>query len=235
MQIRTVEIALVLSLALMLAVPSMPARAAPAAAPAAGAATSEVDASGPYQLVQSAANTMLMALDAHRTEYRRDPSKLRALVDRVLLPHFDTQLAARLVLGRHWNKATADQRMRFINAFYKSLLRNYGDALLDFTANQMRVLPYRGSPNAKYATVDTRIRRSNGSLVSVNYNLTHSADGWKVWDVVIEGISYDKSFQQDFGEQIDRQGIEAVIKRLEQGATPAAIQRTTGSGAPARR
>jgi len=95
------------------------------------------------------------------------------------------------------------------------------------------VLPYRGSPNAKYATVDTRIRRSNGSLVSVNYNLKHDSAGWKVWDVVIEGISYDKSFQQDFNEQINRQGIESVIKRLEHGATPAAIQRTTGSSGTA--
>ncbi|HEX4023397.1 MAG TPA: ABC transporter substrate-binding protein [Steroidobacteraceae bacterium] len=223
MQTRTTWIAMTLSVALV----TVPLTLARAAAPAAGA--SEVDASGPYQLVQSAANTMLMELDAHRAEYHRDPAKLRDLVNRVLLPHFDTQLAARAVLGRHWNMASPDQRQRFITAFYNSLLRNYGDALLDFTSNRMQVLPYRGDANAKYAVVNTRIRKSDGSQVSVNYNLEHTDQGWKVWDVVIEGISYDKSFQQDFGEQIDRQGIDAVITRLEQGATPAAIQRTTGN------
>jgi phospholipid transport system substrate-binding protein len=207
------------------------AAAAPAAPTAVTGSTSggEVDASGPYQLVQTAANTMLKDLDANRAEYRRDPAKLRALIDRVLLPHFDTQLAARAVLGRHWNMATPDQRARFITAFYNSLLRNYGDALLDFTANRMQVLPYRGDASAKYAVVVTRVRKGDGSLVSVNYNLENTGQGWKVWDVVIEGISYDKSFQQDFGEQIDRQGIEAVITRLQQGATPDAIRRTTGS------
>ncbi|MGH8143065.1 MAG: MlaC/ttg2D family ABC transporter substrate-binding protein [Steroidobacteraceae bacterium] len=222
-------------LALGLLVPLSSAQAAAAAGPAAAGAVTgstagdKVDASGPYQLVQTAANIMLKDLDANRDEYRRDPAKLRALVDGVLLPHFDTAFAARLVLGRHWNMATPDQRARFITAFYNSLLRNYGDALLDFTANRMQVLPYHGSASAKYATVATRVRKSDGSLVSVNYNLENTSQGWKVWDVVIEGISYDKSFQQDFGEQIDRQGIEAVITRLQQGATPDAIKRTTGS------
>jgi phospholipid transport system substrate-binding protein len=222
-----------LVLGLALAWAGAPAAQAAAAAAPAGAAASggAVDASGPYQLIHSAANSILMDLDANRAEYRRDPSKLHALIDRVLLPHFDTQLAARAVLGRHWNMATPEQRSHFITAFYNSLIRNYGDALLDFTANQMQVLPYRGSASAKYAVVNTRVRKSDGSLVSVNYNLENTGQGWKVWDVVIEGISYDKSFQQDFGEQIDRQGIDAVIKRLEQGATPAAIQRTTAPAA----
>jgi phospholipid transport system substrate-binding protein len=223
---------LVLGLALSWAgAPSARAAAAAAPAAAAGAAAGGVDASGPYQLIHSAANAILMDLDANRAAYRRDPSRLHALIDRVLLPHFDTQLAARAVLGRHWNTITPSQRSHFITAFYNSLIRNYGDALLDFTANQMQVLPYRGSAGAKYAVVNTRVRKSDGSLVSVNYNLENTAQGWKVWDVVIEGISYDKSFQQDFGEQIDRQGIDAVIKRLEQGATPAAIQHTAAPAA----
>lgn len=218
------------------------ARAAPAAGPAAASADghalaaapvagggSAVDASSPDQLVKSAASTMLQELDAHRAEYRQDPAKLRALVDQTLLPHFDSEFAAREVLGPHWRAATPDQRQRFINAFYNSLLNNYGNALLGFTGNSMQVLPYRALPNAPYAVVDTRVRKSDGSIVNVNYQLHATAQGWKVWDVVVEGISYDKSFQEDFSEQIDRQGLDAVIGRLEHGDTPAAIKRTTGS------
>jgi phospholipid transport system substrate-binding protein len=193
------------------------------------AAAGEINASNPYELVKSAANTLLQELDKHRAEYRSDPAKLRDLVDRVLLPHFDSEFAARLVLGRHWNMATPDQRKRFIDAFYNSLLRNYGNALLDFTADRLQVLPYRGKSDAQYATVVTRVRKSDGSTVQVNYSLRNENGQWKVWDVVVEGISYDKSFQQDFGAQIDRQGIEAVISRLQHGETPTAIKRTTGS------
>ncbi|HET9784131.1 MAG TPA: ABC transporter substrate-binding protein [Terriglobales bacterium] len=196
---------------------------------AAAAAGGTVDASGPYQLVKTAASTLLEALQAHREEYRRDPAKLRALVQQTLLPHFDTQLAARLVLGRYWRMASPDQRMRFVTAFYNSLLNNYGNALLDLTANSMQVLPYRGKPSGTYTTVDTRVRKADGSMVAVNYSLDKTAQGWKVWDVVVEGISYDKSFQQDFSEQLQREGIEAVISRLEHGETPAAIKHTTGA------
>lgn len=196
---------------------------------AAAAAAGTVDASSPAQLVNTAASTLLQALQAHREEYRRDPAKLRALVNQTLLPHFDTQLAARLVLGRYWRTATPDQRSRFITAFYNSLLNNYGSALLDLTADTMQVLPYRGQPDSRYTTVNTRVRKSDGSTVAVNYSLDKTPEGWKVWDVVVEGISYDKSFQTDFSEQLQHEGIEGVISRLQHGETPAAIKHTTSS------
>lgn len=201
--------------------------AASTASPQGGA--TPVNADNPYDLVESAANSMLQQLDARRAEYRSDPAKLRGLVDQVLLPHFDSQFAARAVLGTHWRAATPDQRQRFVDAFYNSLLNNYGNALLDFTADRVQVLPFRGQPNSEYAVVHTRVRKSDGSMVQVDYSLRHADQGWKVWDVVVEGISYDKSFQEDFSEQIDRQGIDAVIAHLQHGETPAAIKRTAGS------
>ena len=230
---------MVLAVAGVLSAPlaSAAAAAAPKSAPSGAAASSatsndvlaaKIDASGPQQLVQSAADALLKALDAHREEYRQDPNKLRGLVDQVLLPHFDTQLAAKLVLSRHWNTATPEQRQRFIDAFIKSMMNNYGKALLDFTANRMQVMPFRGQASAQYATVNSQIRKDDGSMVHVNYDLDHTDQGWKVFNVVIEGVSYVKSFQQDFGEQIDREGLDAVIARLERGEVPAAVQKTTG-------
>lgn len=207
---------------------------AAAAAPAAGGSVSAssgapVDSASPDALVKSTASTLLQDLDEHRNDYRQDPAKLRMLVDQLLLPHFDTELAARAVLGRNWNKATPEQRQHFIQAFYNSLLNNYGSALLGFTSNSMQVLPFRGEPGSAYAVVHTRIRRGNGSQVAVDYQLHNDGQQWKVWDVNVEGISYDHSFQQDFAEQIQSQGIDAVITRLEHGETPAAIkQQATG-------
>ena len=179
---------------------------------------------------------MLKALDVHRAEYRQDPAKLRALVDQVLLPHFDTEFAARLVLSRHWDMATtrASASASLPRSTPQGLLgpTTMATALLvDFTADrQCRYLPYRGAANAPNAAIATRVRKNDGSVVSINYQLRHTDQGWKVWDVVVEGISYDKSFQEDFAEQITHQGLDAVISRLEHGETPAAIKRhTTGS------
>jgi phospholipid transport system substrate-binding protein len=218
--------ALWLALPLTVLAASAPEAATPA--PAAGDAGAQVDTSAPGALIQSAASAMLKDLDAHRAEYQKDPSKVHRLVDQVLLPHFDTEYAAQLVLARHWTTATAEQRKRFVDAFYKSLLNNYGNALVGFTADRLRVFPYNGDANAQFATVRTQVRKSDGSQVSVNYSLRHTDQGWKAWDVVIEGISYVKSFRDDFGAQIDQQGLDAVIKRLESGEAPAAIKTATG-------
>jgi len=163
------------------------------------ARAAEVDAEGPSQLVDTAAQAMLKDLDANRAAYKKDPSKVEALVEKHLLPHFDTAYAAQLVLGKHWRTATPEQRKRFIDAFYHSLLHNYGNALADFTGDRLKVYPLKLDPNAERATVRTEVKRSNGTRVPVNYSLRKTPDGWKAWDVVIEGISYVKSFREDFG------------------------------------
>jgi phospholipid transport system substrate-binding protein len=174
-----------------------------------------VDDNNPRALIETAAQEMLKDLEANRAAYRKDPTKIHAMVERVLLPHFDTDYAAQRVLGRHWTAATPDQRKRFTKAFYQSLLENYGTALLDFTADKLEVLPFRGNPKAERATVQTRVKRSDGTRVDVNYTLRKTPAGWKAWDVTIEGISYVKNFRDDFGPAIDQKGLEALIVQME--------------------
>jgi phospholipid transport system substrate-binding protein len=126
--------------------------------------------------------------------------------------------SAQQVLGRHWRTATPEQRTRFTAALYQSLLKTYGKALLDFTSDQMKVLPPQGAADAARATVRTQVRTSNGTNIAVNYTLRKVDGGqWKVWDVVIEGISYVKSFRDDFGSEIDQKGLESLLARLEKG------------------
>lgn len=188
-------------------------------------AAAEVPNLGPQELVENSAKKMLQELDANRAVYRKDSAKLENLVSTVLLPNFDTDYAARLVLGQHWRTATDEQRKRFVDAFYHSLLRNYGSALIDFTADRMTVLPFRGDVNGAQATVRTEVRRSNGTKVPVNYTLRRADSGWKAWDVTIEGISYVKSFKTDLGSEVQQKGLDEVIQRLEADAkAPAAAK-----------
>ncbi len=135
-----------------------------------------VDTSGPQQLIESTANAMLKELDANRAAFRKDPARLYALVDRILLPNFDVDYAARLVLAKHWRTATPEQRKRFVDAFYKSLLNNYGDALVEFTGDRIKVLPARVEATATSATVRTEVKRSNGDRIPVNYSLRKGGD-----------------------------------------------------------
>ena len=196
----------------------------PPAQPAAPAASAT---EGPTEVVQAAAQGMLQDLDKDRDAYRRDPAKVGQLVDKYLLPHFDTEFSARLVLGQHWRDATPDQRQRFIDAFYHSLLNNYGAALSDFTSDRLKIFPSKVDPDTTRATVRTEVKRDNGDRVAVNYYMHKTPQGWKAWDVVIDGISYVNSYREDFGPQIEQHGIDSVIKRLESGEKPDSIGKQT--------
>ncbi len=216
----------VFSLVTALQVTTAAAQNAAASAPA----TAGVSDENPSDLVQSTAQGILKDLDANRDLYRKDPGKVGQLVDKWLLPHFDSEYSARLVLGRYWRDASPDQRQRFIDAFYHSLLNNYGTALAGFTADRLKVFPSKPDPGATNATVRSEVKRDNGDRVAVNYELHKTPQGWKAYDVNIDGISYVKSYREDFGAQIQQQGIDSVITRLQKGEKPADIGKTTGKG-----
>jgi phospholipid transport system substrate-binding protein len=182
----------------------------------------------PSELTESVVRQVLKELDAHRDEMRKDPSKIRKMVDAHFLPHFDTQYAAQLVLAKHWKDATPEQRKRFIAAFYQSLIQNYGEALLDFTPDRLTIQPYRGEPDAKSATVRTEVRRDNGSRVPVNLSMRKTSAGWKAYDVTIEGVSYVKSFRTDFESEIQQKGLDSVIARLESQQASGNMKKTGG-------
>jgi len=194
-----------------------------AAAPAAAPAGTAINNQDPTQLIQDVASSILKELDANRAAYVNNPNNVRALADKYLLPYFDTRYSAQLVLGKYWRSATEDQRTRFINAFQNSMLQNYGNALVNFTANKLKVQPGHVDPGADQASVSTTINRDDGTTVPVIYVLHKTPEGWKAWDVKIEGISYVKSFRDDFAAQIDQKGLDAVIARLESGARPAGL------------
>jgi len=224
--ILALSLCLVAAVAVDAQAPGAPTTAAaPSSAPAAAANTL-----GPQELVEDSAKRMLAELDANRAMYTKNPAKLDSLVANVLLPNFDSEYAARLVLGQTWRTATPEQRKRFVDAFYHSLLRNYGNALVDFTADRFVILPYRPDPGETMATVRTEVKKSNGEKVPVNFSLRKTDSGWKAWDVVIEGISYVKSFRTDFAAEIQQRGLDEVITRLEKEGNVRANGVAGGSG-----
>jgi phospholipid transport system substrate-binding protein len=194
--------------------------------PAAAAATSTTQT--PSDIIQSAAQLTLNEMQSNRDPYRKDPSKVRPLVDKYLLPHFDTEYAARLVLGQYWRTANQEQRKRFIDAFYHSLLTTYGNALVELTPDRLKVFPTTVDPSADHATVRTEVKGYNADRVAMNYSMHKTPEGWKVYDVNVEGISYIKSYREDFGAQIQQLGLDSLITHLEGREKPAEISKNTG-------
>jgi phospholipid transport system substrate-binding protein len=187
--------------------------------PAATAATSTTQQT-PSDIIQSAAQRTMNEMQSNRDAYRKDPSKVHPLVDKYLLPHFDTEYAARLVLGQYWRTANHEQRKRFIDAFYHSLLTNYSSGLVDLTPDRLRVFPTSVDPSADHATVRTEVTDYNADRIAMNYSMHKTPEGWKAYDVNIDGISYIKSYREDFGAQIQQRGLDSLIAHLEEGEKP---------------
>jgi phospholipid transport system substrate-binding protein len=143
----------------------------------------------------------------------QDPAQLVQSVAQTLLKDLETNRETYRKNPQALREAVDRDVLRFFDI-------EYGNALVEFKADRLKVLPSRGATDDKFAEVRTTIRRDDGSEVPVNYVLHQTPDGWKAWDVVIQGISYVKSFRDDFGAQIDQQGIDAVIDRLQKGAKP---------------
>ncbi len=178
-------------------------------------------AAGPQELMTDLSTRLLASLDQDRGRIRRQPELVLRLVDELLSPHFDAEYTARLVLGAHWRDATAEQRRRFASALYRTLLWTYAGAVADWSPDRLRILPHRDDPAALQVLVRTEVARPGASVVKVDYRLHSTTDGWKVFDVVVDGVSYVRTYHDDIDGEVGRNGLDASIVRLETGKTGA--------------
>ncbi|HLT91619.1 MAG TPA: ABC transporter substrate-binding protein [Woeseiaceae bacterium] len=196
-------------------------------------------AQSPNEFVQQTAELLDQQLEGRKEELASNRQALYDLIDEILLPRFDRRYAAQLVLGRHWRSASEEQRQRFIEAFYRAMLRKYAEGVLEFDMSQLRILPYRGDESEERTMVRTTVRLDDGTSVPVDYALIRRDSEWKVFDVRIEGISYVRRFRTEFNNEIQATSLDAVIQRLEREArapageepeiTPGEAGRDTGA------
>jgi len=172
----------------------------------------------PDVAVKETTEQMRALIAQNHQVYKTDKAKFYAVVDEVLVPRFDVPGIARLVLGRNWRAATPEQRTRFTNAFKNSLIRNYADALLDnYDSVEARFQPLRLVGTEKDVTVKADLRRDNGKPIAISFAMQLVKDEWKVYDVIIENLSLVTNFRSQFNDEIKRNGLDALIARVEAG------------------
>ena len=179
---------------------------------------SEVRAAAPNEIVQEAVDLLEEGLDGRREELTADKDALYSLIDGILMPRFERTFAAMSVLGKHWKAASEEQRGRFIDAFYVTLLHKYAEGLLEFSTDRVEILPFRGDASGRYSTVKTNVRLDDGTKVPVHYDLVRSKDIWRMYNVKIEGVSYVKNYRAELDAEIKSTSLSAVIERLEDEA-----------------
>jgi len=179
-----------------------------------------VRAETPNDVIESAIAELATALDGKREALADDRDSLYEIINDILLPRFDRQYAARLVLARHWRNADDEQRKRFIDAFYNSMLKRYADGVLEFQEDRVEVLTFRGDLTKSRVLAKTIVRLNDGSKVPVDYGFVNRNDSWKLFDVTVEGVSFIRNFRAELDSEIRETSLSAVIERLESEALP---------------
>jgi phospholipid transport system substrate-binding protein len=173
------------------------------------------ETSSPSRLIADTADAVARAVAAKHAEYEADPARLRAVADELLRPRFDLEASSRVILKDHWKTASPEERRRFVAAFYRFLLDSYADALLHFRNDTVTILPGEELAGESTARVRTSMKLRDGSRYKVDYAMRLGADGWKIVDVVAEGVSYVRTYRTDFGAEIRAKGLASLIERLE--------------------
>ncbi len=204
----------ILSIALLA---SALAAASPAVAlPAAPApAATQSAASG---VVLDSANRILATLDSRRTEFKANPAALNQFIKSEFNRSFDADYAARLVLGVHGRGAPAGDVADFAAAMADSLTARYGSSLLDFnTRLSVKVKSEAPLPGGRGMRVTTQMLRAGKDPIPVDYLLRNVGGKWKVFDVMIEGISYVQAFKNQFDAPLSQKSIKQVAADLRAG------------------
>jgi phospholipid transport system substrate-binding protein len=186
------------------------------ASQAAGAsATEERD---PVAIINDATHHILEELESRREEFTRNPELLRNIVRDDLLSLIDLNYSARLILGRSGRGVSPEQLGAFSEAMSSVLINRYADGLLQFRSDeQVEVLPMKGKNTEKLTRVRTRIKLASGSFAPVDYAFHKTDEGWKAFDVTVEGISYVITFRNQISPRVEAEGIDKVTADIIAG------------------
>ena len=178
-------------------------------------ATDERD---PVSLIRETTSNLLSVLDDRRDEFTENPELLHELVNADLLPLIDLRYSARLIHGPASRGATEEQLDEFGLTLSSVLLDRYAHGLLNFRSDgQMDVLPMKGNNTDKLTRVRTRIKLENGSFVPIDYAFRRTDEGWRVFDVTVEGISYVMTFRNQIAPRVQAEGIDKVTEEIRSG------------------
>jgi phospholipid transport system substrate-binding protein len=173
------------------------------------------------EIVADTGAELATTIATRRAELENDHEAIAMVVDTLILPRFDMRRGSRAILAEHWDSASPADRDRFVAAFYEYLVATYGDLLLYFKPETLRVLPFDGDAAHSPARVHTIITLNDGTEVDVDFVMIGADRDWRVVDIEAEGVSYVRTYRSQFRVDIAADGLGSVIEWLEQKAASA--------------
>lgn len=176
-----------------------------------GVAASSEDSA--EEVVKKTTERVLEAIKKEREVIDEDPGRIFGIVDQFIIPHFDFERMSQRVLGKYWHRATDDQRARFAAQFQTLLVRTYAAALREYSAQKVEYLPSRRREGGE-VSVRTQIVESGRPPIPIQYEMHDPGNGWKVYDVSIDGVSLVINYRSTFASEIRNNGLDGLIERL---------------------
>jgi phospholipid transport system substrate-binding protein len=181
----------------------------------------------PDVLVRTVANDVLDIVRKDKDIQSGNLAKAVAMAQDKVLPHFDAARMTRLAVGKDWKKATPEQQKTLVDEFQVLLIRTYSKALVEFRDQTVDVKPFKMQADEVDVLVRTTINQPGSKPVQIDYSLEKTEQGWKVYDLVVAGVSLVINYRSSFTQEVSANGIDGLIKSLH--------AKNAGGDAPAKK
>ena len=181
-------------------------------------------AAKPEELVRKVTEDVLAAIKSDKDLQAGDRQKALALAEQKVLPHLDFAEMTRLAVGRAWTSANPEQQQKLVTEFRAMLVRIYSNAIDAYRGQTMRVQPINMPPGATEVTVRNQYLRPGQAPVAVDYAMRKTPEGWKIYDIVVEGMSLVLTYRAEFDQVTRQSGVDGLLKRLAEKNTPPTLR-----------
>ena len=169
----------------------------------------------PEQIVEQTSSEILQIINEQSERIKTEEGYVNQVIDDLVLPVIDLQSMGKLILGKHWKTASDEQRQQFIEQFKAMLIRTYAKSIADYGHAKVTVLPSQTEQKKKRHRVKSELDLGTGTPLQVDYVFRRKDDSWKVFDLVVDGLSLIKNFRTSFSQEISETSLDALIERLK--------------------
>lgn len=169
----------------------------------------------PDVLVKTITDDVVATLKKDKDIQAGDAKKAADLIETKIVPHFDFIRMARIAMARNWRSATPEQQKEIASEFKTLLVRTYSSALVNYREHQIDYKPLRAKPEDNEVTVKSDVKPSGSTQpVTIDYELEKTDNGWKIYDVKVDGVSLVTTYRDTFATEVRERGIDGLIKSL---------------------
>lgn len=168
----------------------------------------------PDVLARNTTNEVIEIVKRDREIRSGNAQKIYELVDAKVLPHFDFRQMTQLAVGRNWAQATPEQQQRLVAEFRALLVRTYAASISSVADYKIDFKPLRMRPGDTDVTVSTEVSRPGSTPITIDYRMERQADGWKVYDVLVDNVSLVTTYRNSFNSEVRKGGIDGLIAAL---------------------